>query len=335
MLRKVALFAMVAAGVLVDHNTVRADFFTANGTVQVSSFLPPAGPPLNNIFQLGFQQGIVYTNTTSFGGGGNAVGNTVNSVGAIPLSTTTTFPSGTSGGINSGGNVVVAVFGVHGTVISDISGVQTAQFTTGKLAFYTTSSFSQLDPGTWGTSGTPLAVYDLAPQQNIFPGVGGDPIFFPASDVNISAANAATFVQTQGQFLFTENPSSNFIDVTSMPGLFGEGLFTVIDQTIRTPAAHAFTAAQQSVLNNFATFAGLPLGLGFGFANFGSGGATDYLPNLSPLTNGDFAATLGGRADPGVFSGTIIPEPITLAMFAGMMGIGGVIYRRRTLKAIA
>lgn len=348
------LFALVMAGVFASLGSARADFLTGEATANVQTVLPstPGGPPVPLVTQFGMQNGGLFTNTTSFGGGPGAIGNTVNTVGAAPV--VTARVSGSTESIASAsGNRIVAVFGVSGSVVADNGVSQTARFTTGKIAFYAdTGSFNAFDPTTWGFGGTPLATYDLAVPQNIATGPGGTP-FAPGAfnplNVNTSGANATSFAQTQGQFLFLENPSSNFIDVTSLSNLFGEGIFARIDQTIQQytlPSGNAddnLTPQELQVLNDIATFAGLPLtggvnGLGFA-TGFGGAAATDYSPQNNPATNGDFRGELGGRFDPGAFDGFTppppVPEPVSLAVFAGVMGVGGLVYRRRTAKTVA
>jgi hypothetical protein len=71
--------------------------------------------------------------------------------------------------------------------------------------------------------------------------------------------------------------------------------------------------------------AGTPIyGIEVSFGSGISGSFTGYIDNLSATFNGD-----GGPRTYTAFAAAAIPEPATLAVFAGLAGVGGLVARRR------
>lgn len=94
------------------------------------------------------------------------------------------------------------------------------------------------------------------------------------------------------------------------------------------PSAAFLTGSLTSALGQAPTTAGagLPLGntgpLGIGTVNGGPPGTTGG-PSVQIQSDANFNLSVSGGV-------TQVPEPTTLAVFAGLMGIGGLVYRRKS-----
>jgi len=222
--------------------------------------------------------------------------------------------------------------------------------------------------GATNAAGTTLnqavALFGAKPPEQIGPGGQGDPAnsFQPASSVNASSLNNLGVGQSQGNFLVRELTGGiagvNWLTITTgqLPSpnfVTAEGLHLSSNQELALATAANTAFVDQTTdagflalntiaasLGGFANLAGAGTAFATGFgapgdadpfhfapgtAFSGPGGglnSADVMTNISltgyPILEQDVAGG-GGR----------VPEPATLVVFAGMMGVGGLVYRRR------
>lgn len=301
--------------------------------------------------------GLSFTNTIDSTTGGVDPGDTrrIVSVGAnllsgyvrttdmAPFQVPTTFD----------GDPVVAVYALEGTSTQGAGpGLGNALFDTGRVAFYTVDegTFNRFDPTTWGAfdpvtglMNAPIAIYDLANPDSIGPGTidgnAPDPdgsFNLLASQVNVSAINAVTPVNTQGNFLFTESEtyvgptrSANYIEVTGpdFSGNVDEAIVVRSDQAIvlNPLLGGGINPARLDALNLIAVeLGGLGGNAAGGFAT-GIGGAlaTDYNLTVNPALTGDLRATLGLTVAP-----LAVPEPASVVVWS-LIGVSALPIIRR------
>src|SRR5262249_23481551 len=132
----------------------------------------------------------------------------------------------------------------------------------------------------------------------------------------------------------TENVISRFVE-SLMPGTAGANGNTRFIDPAQAGNTFGFDA-----LNNIATgLGGLPFfATAFGGLGNSGGPATDFTPSSAsgagtPANTGDFLFTLGFTFAIGQVTAQEAPEPATLAVFAGLMGVGGLVYRKRRRTA--
>jgi len=245
-----------------------------------------------------------------------------------------------------------------GTSHSNNGGL-TVQFDTLRAAVYQTNNYNRFDPATWGTGSAPIASWTLRAGANATDVAPGPGLFnFTAGQWNNAGISLVVGTRNQAQFLLNEDPAGslgilnpnywNMIAPPPPPGnqfIGKEGLGSAVDETLQTadPTLPVNSATGVNQLNAiFQTL--LPGGglAGFGFASgFGGvGNPTSPIGTYAPqnASSGQTANTLDGQFSLGTQNGifsefspttTAVPEPATLAVFAGVMSFGGLVYRRR------
>jgi len=351
----------------------RADLFFGTGTVQTSTNGATTALNINQLngdAQLGAQF-INNTTTNAFpapGSSFNTLGSNLLSTygiqggGAVPATfngTPVVAVFALQGNAAPGGAVITAI---SGTV---------ALYSIPTLAGY--NQFNPTTWGATtagGAPAAPIATFTLrAGEQGIDkgpgqpgPGGGGPGAFnFTAGQWNTASITLTVGALNSGPFSFNEGVNPNFWNQTGNPPLVppgstitGEGIGIIANEALL-----AGTATNTQFISGGAGTPGfdalntifnalLPGASPFGFAtNFGglgntAGPGSNFNPSSSSTgspntadsifglgtTSGHFlAAETGG-------GGGRVPEPATLAVFAGMMGFGGLVYRkRRTVKA--
>jgi len=345
MFRSLALSLTVLSACAAD---ARGDLFFGTGTIQTGPVTTQADVNLiNGNSSLGAQ----YINSIASNVFGTPT--TFNALGSNLLST---YGLSSGGGPSAtfGGQQVVAVFAAQGFAPNP------ASFTLNQatVALYTVApnTYNQFIPSTWGTAGAPIATFTLRPGErsiDVFPGSGVFNALNP-NQWNQASVNVTVGQANQGFFLFNEALNPNFWNQTAPlpPGTStGEGIGIRADESLvqgNTTNTQGFdTAAEIAFANGIfnALLPGVsPFGFATGFGGLGNSGGTptDFNPSNSATgapNTADLVETLGTTT--GHFAaaetppGTRVPEPATLMVFAGMMGIGGLVYRRRTAKVAA
>jgi hypothetical protein len=363
-------FALSAAVLFACVANARADVFIGTGAVQngAGGFfvgVPPVagdGNP-NGINQL---QGVTtfgnqyVNNITSnvFGTPG-----VVHTVGANLVSTYGYRAGGGQPATFSVGGVpqdVVLVFAARGNTTGlGSTSVFTATNIGAALYAVPTGTFNQNNPATW-TSATQIAsfgnifsttVHDNGPAA--FDG-GGPGIFnLSPGQVNQIGVNAQVGTSNQGFFLLSEINNQNFWNLIGNPGLLpninpnavvvraDEG-YTVGD-TLNTANLAANLGNLNNIFNTLlpgvaAIDGGVAFASAIGGLGSNAGPASSFNPssgNPIPNTN-DVIFSFGATT---VLGNNLVtqqvPEPATLAVFAGVMGLGGFVYRRRKAKLVA
>jgi len=334
-----------------------------NAHEQGSFTTTTAGPPnVGNVTSISSSTGgFTFTNnvsTTTFGAGGTIV-----TVGATPL-TSFNQSNGNTVPVTFNGQQVVAVFAIQGTAPSG-SGNVTATFTEAKLGFFTIApnTFNTFNPISWGATNatgtalnTPALVttFGIKPQELITAGVAGStqdvPIFPP--QVNQSTINAATSGNTQGHFLLQETGGGlagfgwETVTTGPFPGFTKllEGLHVRSDQGTATATSDntAFVgngSAGLAALNTIAAQLGGGLSNGFFATGLNTGTAAGFNPSTTFPVGPDLLASIGLTFYPILEQDTTtqqVPEPASMALFGALVGVGGLVYRkRRNTKAIA
>jgi len=360
-----ALFACAA--------NASADVFIGTGAVQngTGGFnvgVPPVGPDglPNGVNQLigNTTLGVQYINNISSNtfNANPAVTTTVHTVGSN-LIATEGFRAGGGQNASFNGQDIVVVFAARGTTPGGGAAVFTA--TNIGAAFYAVpaGTYNQNDPSKWGTGGAPIATYG-----NIFrdqvrdngPAAlnGGGPGLFNLApgQVNQIGINATVNTSNQGFFLLQEINNPDFWNLIGNPLLLPNrnpnAIVTRVDESLLVADAinTGNLAAQLATLNNIfntllpgvaALDGGVAFASGIGAIGDPNNPATPSSfnpsngnpnPNTADLVFSFGTATVLGN----VFANTPpIPEPATLAVFAGMMGVGGLVYRRRKAKIAA
>jgi hypothetical protein len=339
MYRSVAL----AAAFLLTASAARADIIFNDGTTSgtFAGFDPAPGNVLNvgvttaanNWVANGGSTGPLSTAFTAFGQAN--VAGLITSSGTIPLPGGYTFVfglpeqitnvTGPVGGLNSsvqftfnpsappGAANYFQFFKTGGG--SDLNGTNFAG-SQGQLVLSGHFTAQGAAPGTFGNSGTTGALDQFLtnnyPNNNTLGGTGNvalkgivdyaNPAFFSATNPGETLVGGAVNLSTQLQLPFiTVDPSAAFLIGTTT------------------------TAVGASPVTSGAGLGTQTTGLGIGPIN-GNGAADnnqvqqDANVTVSPITTS---------------TPNTVPEPVSLAVFAGVMGVGGLVYRRRTAKAAA
>lgn len=351
--------------------TSRADVFIGTGAVQNGAGGFNVGVPAvagdglpNGVNQLigNTTLGVQYINNISSNtfNGNPAVTTTVHTVGSN-LIATEGFRAGGGQAASFNGQDIVVVFAARGTTPGGSAAVFNA--TNIGAAFYAvpTGTYNQNNPATWGTGGAPIATYG-----NIFsdrvrdngPAAlnGGGPGFANlfANQVNQIGINATVGTSNQGFFMLQEINNQNFWNLIGNPLLLPNNnpnaLVTRVDESLVVGDAinTGNLAANLATLNNIfntllpgvaALDGGVAFATAIGALGDSGGAAGAFNPsNGNPAPNtADLVFTFGTTTVLGNVFATNppIPEPATLAVFATMMGVGGLVYRRRKAKIAA
>lgn len=348
MLRK---FALTAVTLALGVTSAKADFLTELADVRRQQ-VNAADTTLSNVARLNWQGGASYVNQLNRTGTPQA-GDSVIAVSVAPLTNFTTTAGTTPfPGAQPNGLALIAV--TQGTITG--GGLNaTVQFNAGTL-FLTqlpnqnVNLFDTGNPATWGNFLAPVAKYSVASPDAVSQGnPNATGASFAASQVNNITLNIGAPQQNQGRLITVENPNNttatglnSFINTTTFNGVPGgitaltEGLFHTFNETLsdNTQAAYNLNAADIGILNNIVAAAGLTQTF---FATLGTGNPTDYNPSITGTT-GDFSAQLSIESSPTIsftpITQTILPEPLTLAVF-GAMAAGAFGIKRRRMKAVA
>jgi len=271
----------------------------------------------------------------------SAVGGEVRTIGV------TVIQSAKVGGLLMGGisksvadmpHILVAIYGLDGTVGPTMDDIT---YHTGRLQINLIPAFTfdPNDPETWGFGGMIEAEYTLKPKEDIKSGtdlgiVFAEPISSPASDVNVSGVNTAIGGNSQGLYIFREDPTSDLLDSDGKTAN-GETLADILlnqsgfqpveslilssDQEVVSLTESILDAADEAILNAIGMYS-----FGKDFADFsGGGGADEFKVSISggTIIDGgsglDFITNMGGNAIPGL---QVVPEPTSaLLSLIGMM----------------
>jgi len=333
-----------------------------NGAGGFNVGVPPLGPDglPNGVNQLigNTTLGVQYINAVSNSlGDNNAFGGTgtVHTVGSN-LIATEGFRAGGGQPASFNGQDIVVVFAARGTTTAGTAQVFNA--TNIGAAFYAvpTGTYNQNNPATWGTGGAPIATYG-----NIFRDTvrdngpaalnGGGPGIFNLAPGQVNTIGINTIVNSanQGFFLLQEINNPNFWNLIGNPLLLPNNnpnaLVTRVDESLLVADAinTGNLAANLATLNNIfntllpgvaALDGGIAFASAIGPTGSTAGPASSFNPsngNPNPNTS-DFIFSFGTSTALGnIFAPneTRVPEPATLAVFATMMGVGGLVYRRR------
>jgi hypothetical protein len=341
------LFVLLVA--LVVASTGRADIFITS-TETVNQPVSPVNGSPTLLLQMraagtslgGYNYGNDITSTSP------TVGDLVNAVTVDHFTAYITggtgFNRGTSNTANPQTVTIVAAFQERITNVVGAVGAQTisTQILSGQAGLYIASPLSLGHPTSYGatnaagtTFNAPFALYSLAavPSQGVLPSPAGEGDVFAPGQINQTAFNTNAQQLSQAVALFKETNNGGFLVIDKQPtppgGVFaGNGQLALIVAQINsgTLFAPGFTAADKAALNTiFSNLDPAALNSPFGFANFGSGTATDFLPTQNAST-GDAELTFGLNADPGnFFSGqVVVPEPATFAVWSLLLGSGGI-----------
>jgi len=365
MFRKFALSAAVLFACVAN---ARADVFIGTGAVQDGNGglfvgVPPVagdGNP-NGINQIigNTTLGVQYINnitSNTFGTSG-----VVHTVGSNLIATYGYRAGGgqnaTFGTTNGVPNDVVLVFAARGNTSQNPNGTLFTATNIG-AAFYAVphGTYNQNNPATW-TSATQIASYNMIPGTTVHdngPAAnnGGGPGLFNlfAPQLNQISANAFVGTSNQGFFLLQEANNPNFWNLIGNPGLLPNrnpnAAAVRVDESYQVADAinTGNLAANLGTLNGiFNTLLGPLDGLLFASAIGANGDASppassfnpsngNPAPNTNDLIFSFGSTTVLGNITP---TETPVPEPATLAVFAGVMGLGGFVYRRRNAKLVA
>jgi len=341
---KIVAFSL--AVVLAVSATARADVFvtgteTANQSALGGSTSFDVVTRVNGTTLGGYDFG---NNITSASGPG-AKGDTVNVLVVDQITSYNRNASPSNPLSNFGTNTGVVVFAgqLH---ITSISGTAiTAQFINGQFGIFQGSQ-ATYDPkhaATWGATNaagttfvSPVGLYSLSTPTAVVPGPNGQGDFFLASQVNQSGFNTNAAVQSQAVALFNEVTNGGFLVVDPVLGQTGVGQLAQTTAQLQTANLPTLSAADQAAMNTI--FNNLDAGASaFGFADFGSGTASDFLPTGN-VANADADQSFGVALDPGNFLAAppSVPEidPSSIIGALTLLG-GGLVYlteRRRRSK---
>jgi hypothetical protein len=308
---------------------------------------PSSGPPLNGVAILDTSSGFGFANQVE--GGSPAVGNTVYSASFADLSAASGIPVG----INApqynpftlaNGNVAGLVTVLEGQVVSAGGTLQTVGFLRGSV--YVVDA-GPLGVGNALATGSlnPAAVvarYDLFEQSPIvsgFPlgeGSAFGEIRGTIPTTNLSSINTALQIIGDSALIFGEtsigaNFLSNVQDLTPAliaaglvpPGsVFGEEVLISRPQ-LTLSTANGNTALTDGILATINLFAQDALGVNF------ANSVAEFNPQFSggaSLTGDFFFSGITGKVNVGH---TVVPEPSSLLCFAGLLGSGMFMVRRR------
>jgi len=289
-----------------------------------------------NFFDGNGAPGVTYVNQVT--PGGPLPGSQFVAVGAVVISSLTTSPPPGGPSVNpiatGASSHAVAIFAVQGNLTPGLGGAVTVNFTDGRMTIHQigADTFNQNDVSTWGFGNSTIAEFLLKAPEPVISGdgfqIGGGGL--SADEINTLSATIAIGQLLSGNFLFKEGTPNNLITTTTGdPGFDAEGLLAIFAETIT--AGSGSTPSSAALLNTIASAAGLGFGIVPGFANFGSGTHTDFLPFI---VNGDFrtTTTLSNAAPGREFDPPLVPEPASVLLWGLALGGLGLSRRIRALR---
>jgi len=332
----------------------RADLYFGTGTIQTG---PVTTQVDVNRINGDAAAGIQFINGTSTNAVVAAPG-TFNSIGSNLLSTYGIQTLGNQIPATYSNTPIVAVFAVQGHTNSGFGGqIFLDKATVALYSVPSIASYIPSDPRTWGFTPTAIASWTIrAGEQGVDkgplqpgPGGGGPSAFnFTKDQWNQASITLSVGALNSGPFLFTEATNPNFWNLTGNPPVIppgsirgDEGVGIIVNESLLAATSGNTTglAAGLGTANTIFN-ALLPGASAFGFATGvntsgpGTGTASDFNPSTSTTgapNSADQIFSLGSNW--GLFVSanqeTRVPEPATLAVFATMMGVGGLVYRRR------
>jgi hypothetical protein len=346
MLKKLAVLAIGVA--LAVGANARADQLTTNITLQ--NVLTGVGPVASaGSLSSPVTSGLSYTTTTqplTVPGGG------VFATGATLLQGYTLIGGGV-GTIPNTTDQIVLTYAIQGnqTSAGGAPGLS-ASFNKGVIAIYDTGSvagtrFNPANPATWGpTGGLGTLLYSASIQ--VPPGttgVGINPAGLPGSGVSAANQNLAAFnttaAGTQGNFVF----DNHFIlggakQPFSPPNPFSGFQIQVSEFNAGPPNSvpGAASPGDAALDTNFNTVAGLIAAQGMSASPFTATGFTASFNLGNPLVTGDTIQTIGFNLFPFETTSTpvvLVPEPMSMLLWAGIAAGFGVYRRVRRTRAAA
>lgn len=272
------------------------------------------------------------------------------------------------------GNPVVAVFAVQGYTQGGGSVINITNGSLGFYSIPSLASFNQNNPATYGatsadgnTAVTPIASFTLTPgQQGVDkgpgqpgPGGGGPGTNnFAPNQFNQTSITLTVGSLNSGPFSFLESINPDFWNITGNPPTVPpgatpgpEGISVIVNEALQTATANntqfidggpgeAGFRALNTIFNALVP-GGSTFGFATGFGGLGStaGPTSDFNPSTSTSgapNTADSIFTLGSATSHFVTAQlTPVPEPMTLAVFGGVMGAGGLVYRKRRSAKVA
>jgi hypothetical protein len=269
-------------------------------------------------------------------------------------------------------NQMVLVTALEGVGVSNVYPNGTVLFTAGKAMLFSNlgANWNRLNPSTWGIGDVDgvagitaadigmqtLAEWTLAPQEAVAAGPTGALITpFAASEVNTASIDSVSGpTLTQGRFLFNEAspfapgasrmledgttvsganvPGDSFLNLDPLAGFVAEQLYITSRLVVESGSEFqsSLTVAQKAILNAIGMYgmgAAVDGGATAGFATFGTSTVTDWL-TTNPAVSRDFRSFGDISAHPM----GVIPEPMSLLVWAGMGLFGGAAAVRRKFR---
>jgi len=202
-------------------------------------------------------------------------------------------------------------FKAGGTGGNDLNGTG---FNTGTLVLSGHFTAQGLAPGTFGNSGLAGALDQFLannyPNNNTLGGTG-----------NVALKGVVDFANPA---FFTTSPGETLVGATVNISTQLQLPFIAVDPSAAFLIGTTTTAVGATPTTSGAGLGTQTTGLGIGPIN-GNGAA----PNTQVQQDANVTVA------PVAITTSTVPEPVSLAVFAGVMGVGGLVYRRRTAKAAA